>query len=293
MVKPLLYETELVAALYQQFRRANSFVIGMALISRNGLHALIQDMTNCLLRGGKGSVLFGVDLPTNPDAISELVQLRDKFAGQFRLRRFESGKQSTFHPKLFIFVGQNGDRSAIVGSANLTNSGLTANIEAGILVDDIRSTAKLHDYLDEIYEGGHAKEVDAEWLADYRKLWREREKLQQQVDRVRSKASRLRASKNETARIPSRIKGSRFLFTGRLTEFSREKLHKLVEKFGGRALKGEGSAGTVDCLVSGKLSGGRKTTRKQRAARACGTPVIHAEQFLAILQREKRRRGIR
>ena len=89
------------------------------------------------------------------------------------MRRFQSGR-TFFHPKFSIFCGKTGKKTAIVGSSNLTEGGLSTNYETNVLVEDPRVVRQLLDYFEEHFEGAHAKAVDQSWLDQYRHLWTER-----------------------------------------------------------------------------------------------------------------------
>ena len=70
-------------------------------------------------------MLFGVDLPTDPDAIRSLkANFKVRHKENFEVRRFQPGTRF-FHPKVSVFVKRNGTKTAIIGSSNLTGGGLS------------------------------------------------------------------------------------------------------------------------------------------------------------------------
>lgn len=72
----------------------------------------------------------------------------------------ESGAAS-MHAKLLVI-----DRSvALVGSANVTGSALTANLECGLLVTDGSIPSRLHAHVDSLVERGHLVVLPARRLA--------------------------------------------------------------------------------------------------------------------------------
>ncbi|WP_144902180.1 phospholipase D-like domain-containing protein [Halobellus captivus] len=74
-------------------------------------------------------VIVGIDQKgTTKEALEDLLEL-DIGASVFYTR-----SPSTFHPKIYVFEGPDNGR-VIVGSSNLTNSGLFRNVESSILVD--------------------------------------------------------------------------------------------------------------------------------------------------------------
>jgi hypothetical protein len=83
---------------------------------------------------------------TQPEAVSRMLELQDRFPHQLRLRY---SSQETFHPKLFLFHGMKSD-TALVGSSNLTGGGTHANYEVNIALTGTRQTNILSE-LDEMF----------------------------------------------------------------------------------------------------------------------------------------------
>jgi HKD family nuclease len=98
----------------------------MALVTKSGLARVLSSIEHCLKRRGRGQVLFGIDLPTDPDAIQSLCALETRHKGNFEIRRFQPGRRF-FHPKVSVFVSRGGAKTAIIGSSNLTGGGLSEN----------------------------------------------------------------------------------------------------------------------------------------------------------------------
>ncbi len=279
---------QLEEALKKQLSGCCRFSIAMALVSRDGLAMIEPALDKCLKRDGvDGQLLFGINLPTDPEAISRLMELANRHRGNFTLRRFESGRQGVFHSKLYLFESQRGSTTAILGSSNLTVGGLIANVEANVLVSDSQTVQSLWCNFDEHFEGGHAKNVDAGWLASYRQIWQQHEVLWEKWRRSASRVNRLPEQRIQSQPIPKRIQGNHFLFTGRIPDHPRRELYPEIERLGGVVRKRANSAGTVHCLVHGEIVG---ASVKLKAARKVGTPVIHEQQFLAILDRERKLR---
>lgn len=82
--------------------------------------------------------LVGIDhCRSDPDALSHLhslprseVRIHD---GAFVTGRHGCPPRVSFHPKLYMFYGRNG-MASVVGSGNLSHTGLRVGIEAGVLV---------------------------------------------------------------------------------------------------------------------------------------------------------------
>ncbi len=278
-MKALQSEGELIRQFQTELAKASKFSLGMALVTKSGLDLIRSSIEHCLRSGGHGKVLFGVDLPTEPAAIETLCEIKTQYKGNFKVRRFQPGR-TFFHPKFSIFSGKTGPKTAIIGSSNLTEGGLSTNYETNVLIDDRRVARQFLDYFEEHFEGAHAKAVDQFWLDQYRHLWTERKKAEQRQKRLRDKARMLGKPPVD---LPRRLRGHVFAFTGGIAEWPRDsKLYPYVIKHGGQVAKRSGSMAGAECLVHADILGGRKTTKKLLTARERNIPIITEEQFFKL-----------
>jgi HKD family nuclease len=283
-MKALQAENELLECFTTELGRASEFYLGMALVTKSGLKLILPSIERSLERQGHGQVLFGIDLPTDPDAIQSLCALQIRHKDNFEVRRFQPGKRF-FHPKVSVFVGRTGAKTAIIGSSNLTGGGLSENHETNVFLNDRRIIQTFLDYFEEHFQGAHARSVNQRWLDQYRQLWIERKRTEQRQRRLREKA---RSLDKPPSNVPSRIKGHVFAFTGKIAGWPRKRiLYPRVERRGGRVAK---SIGSAECLVHAEILGGRKTTRKLAKARQMNIPIITEEQFLRLVGRKARNR---
>lgn len=285
-MKVLQAENELLERFKTELARASKFYLGMALVTKGGLKLVLSSIERCLEKRGHGQVLFGIDLPTDPDAIQSLRALQTRYKGNFEVRRFQPGKRF-FHPKISAFVGRTGARTAIIGSSNLTGGGLLENYETNVFLNNRRVAQKFIDYFEEHFQGAHARRADQRWLDQYRQLWIERKKIEQRQRRLREKAHSLGTPPSN---VPNRIKGHVFAFTGRIAGWPRKKLYPYVEHRGGRLAMTARGIGSAECLVHAEVLGGRKITRKLLKARQMNIPIITEEQFLSLMRRKARTR---
>lgn len=278
-MKALQSEGDLVRQFNAELGRASEFCFGMALVTKSGLNLIRPSIDRCLGRGGRGRVLFGVDLPTEPAAIDVLCEIKAQHRRNFELRRFQPGKRF-FHPKFSIFCGKGGKRTAIIGSSNLTGEGLDANYETNVLLDDERVVRQFLDYFEEHFQGAHAKPVDEFWLDQYTHLWTKRKRAEERQRRLREKT---RTLGKPSANIPHHLRGHVFAFTGAIADWPREsRLYPYILKRGGHFARSADSMAGAECLVHGDILGGRKTTKKLKAAREHNIPIITEEQFLKL-----------
>jgi HKD family nuclease len=294
MTRPLLYERQLVTKIQRELASAKQFKIATAMVSIAGVKQICSSIGRCLEKGGCGKVLFGIDLPSDPKAIGSLRDIEIEYSGQLELKYFRPLKNRIFHPKLFLFRTRSGKTSAIIGSSNLTGGGLTENYEANVWVQTSAVANQLADYFDEHFEGAYSSRVTSEWIASYRKEWRQRKKLLDRLRRLRQKSqamARKHIGKSYTAK---RIKGYRLAFTGGILDWPRtHRLYPLVKRLGGIIVEAE-QISNANLLVQTERMGGRKTTRKLRGARHFHIPIITEEDFWALVSKAKamRRRKV-
>ena len=279
-MKALQAENELLNHVTRELTKASEFYLGFALVTSGGLKLVLPTIERCLRKRGRGQVLFGVDLPTDPEAIHSLMILQIRHKDNFEVRLFQSGKRF-FHPKISIFVKSNGAKVAIIGSSNLTAGGLGKNHEANVLLDDREVVESFQDYFEQHFQGAHARRVDEDWLNQYRQLWIDRKKAEQRQRQLREEARSLGGT---PSKAPNKLTGHIFAFTGRIADWPRKRiLYPQVERRGAQVAK---SIGSAQYLVQAELLGGRKTTRKLIKARKLKIPIITEEQFLKLMGRK-------
>lgn len=94
---------------------------------------LTDALQTFLRHGGQASFVVGIDLQnTTREGLKALLDLEDH--GQSETFVFHNEGGGIFHPKLYLFRNEEEAR-LVVGSNNLTESGLYVNVEAGLQVD--------------------------------------------------------------------------------------------------------------------------------------------------------------
>lgn len=108
--------------------------IAVAFLKEAGLRIILDEMKSFLERGGDLRMVIGTDFfLTEPSALRRLLQLGREFPS-FEWRIVEQSSVSTFHPKYYRFSAA-GHQWVMTGSANLTEGGLTGNIETSALAE--------------------------------------------------------------------------------------------------------------------------------------------------------------
>jgi HKD family nuclease len=295
MIRPLLYERQLVTKVQRELASAQQFQVATAMVSVAGVEWIHRSIEQCMEKGGSGRILFGIDLPSDPKAIERLRDIATEYSGQLELKYFRPLKNRIFHPKLFLFRTRSGKTSAIIGSSNLTGGGLTENYEANVWVQTSALANELADYFDEHFEGAYSSRVTSEWIASYRKEWQQRKKLLDRLRRLRQKSQAIARKHVGKSYSAKRIKGYRLAFTGGISDWPRSsRLYPLVRRLGGEIVEIK-QISTANCLIHAELMGGRKTTRKLRGARHFHIPIITEEDFWALVRKEEtiRRRRLK
>ena len=134
-------------------RETNEALFALAFVRQSGVNLLVKEMSNLIQRKGKLLILFANDFgATEADAVVSLQEIGAEV-------KFFSSQQS-FHPKGYIFKKSN-EGYAIIGSSNLSASGLSTGIEWSVSVNS--SEVDFSQFLSEfnyLWASPHAKSVD-------------------------------------------------------------------------------------------------------------------------------------
>ena len=107
--------------------------IAVAWVRASGMNYLSDRLANFLRHGGHLSIVVGIDIQnTTREGLQALLDLEQYGRCETFVYHNEAG--SIFHPKLYLFRNEEEAR-LIVGSNNITQSGLYVNVEAGLQVD--------------------------------------------------------------------------------------------------------------------------------------------------------------
>jgi HKD family nuclease len=117
-----------------------------AFVSQDGIKLLLEDAAFVnFVENGSFKLVVGIDQITNERALNRLRELRDKYKGLEVVAFYHSLKGSLFHPKFTWFKNKQGG-VLVVGSGNLTASGLRSNWEAfGVMQVDKSDLKKIED----------------------------------------------------------------------------------------------------------------------------------------------------
>jgi HKD family nuclease len=124
----------------------SSFNAFVAFVSTGGLKNIIDEMLAFRKAGGAIKLYLGVNLnATSKEALEKLLE------NEIESYVIYSPNNIIYHPKIYAFEGDETTR-AIIGSSNLTESGLFQNIEASVCVDFESDDENGSEFLADIYD---------------------------------------------------------------------------------------------------------------------------------------------
>lgn len=127
-------------------RNYNVFNAFVAFVSTGGLRNIIEELVAFREDGGEIKFFIGVNLnATSKETLEQLLA--------FKIESYViySPNNIIYHPKIYAFEG-NTTRRAIIGSSNLTESGLFQNIEASVCLDFNIDDENGNEFLSDIYD---------------------------------------------------------------------------------------------------------------------------------------------
>lgn len=127
----------------QNYNTFNAFV---AFVSTGGLNNIIDQLLTFREAGGKIKLYLGVNLnATSKEALEKLLE------HEIESYVIYSPNNIIYHPKIYAFTGDVTTR-AIIGSSNLTESGLFQNLEASVCIDFESDDENGSEFVADIYD---------------------------------------------------------------------------------------------------------------------------------------------
>lgn len=124
----------------------NSFNAFVAFVSTGGLKNIIDQLIQFKANGGEIRLYLGVNLnATSKEALEKLLE------HEIESYVIYSPNNIIYHPKIYTFEGGEVTRT-IIGSSNLTTSGLFQNVEASVCVDFENDDENGSNFIADIYE---------------------------------------------------------------------------------------------------------------------------------------------
>lgn len=156
---------------------ANEFKAAVAFLNSNGLDSLRDGIEGILEREGSVQLVHGADFHvTDPEAVHYLVALRERCAmfHYYVHCGWMPTHRQRFHPKLYIATTAEDRCMAVVGSSNLTHSGLTDNVEVNSIIRGRLAEAQLQrcsDIFDSMVRDEALVEPSLAFAERYQEVW--------------------------------------------------------------------------------------------------------------------------
>ena len=183
-------------------RDSGSLGIAVAYVTGEGLGRIEDSLGQALNRNGSVQIVHGADgAVTDPDAIGKLREWSLNYPGlgyrvQFN-RNMADGP--LFHPKLYWYERLNRMTTCIIGSSNLTGSGLSRNVEANAIIigpPDNAEIRKCRAAFDGLFGSQELIEPSDSFVEMYRQI-HDRERWQRQLLRRDNELASLYAALGE------------------------------------------------------------------------------------------------
>lgn len=163
---------KVLAHLLRELRGCDSFDFSVAFVRESGLILIADVLEELAARGVRGRILTGTYLTFNePRAFRRLLAMENVDVRVFN---------GSLHSKGYFFHHA-GSTHLIVGSANLTDTALTANQEWNIALsstddgDLVRSSRREFERL---WHHEKTSELSEGWIEEYERFYRERQRVQ-------------------------------------------------------------------------------------------------------------------
>lgn len=153
----------------EQFNNAKEIKLLVSYIKDSGFNFLYEELKAIASDENKKiQIICSLDMDiTSLDAIQKLIELGVEV-------KYYEMNQGTFHPKVWFFIHDDGNKTCVIGSANLTLAALRDNIEAGLLLNNKEQAPTLsnvENLFDNLWNDSNAKNIDEsllQSLIDYR-----------------------------------------------------------------------------------------------------------------------------
>ena len=164
------WEDPLLPHLLAELDRAERVDIAVAFIQKSGVRPLLEHLRDLLNRQGHLRLLTGDYLDiTDPEALLELSDLANESRGTLELRVYETTTTS-FHPKAYLFYGEDQTAIAYVGSSNLSESALRHGVEWNYRVvssDQGPAFSDVADAFEQLFVHPATRPIDYGWIRAY------------------------------------------------------------------------------------------------------------------------------
>ena len=161
--------------------------MAVAFLKKSGLKFLWEAIVEHLNKGNTINIIVGLNFGiTNPEALETLLDL---FEGNNKANLYLAKAEKmyhTFHPKLYVF-GKDDDFTIISGSANLTEGGISTNIECSMQVKTQRDDTvhkDTFDFINKLLSKEFSAIATTELINKYKVFYKEQKQIRKEVKKV-------------------------------------------------------------------------------------------------------------
>jgi HKD family nuclease len=196
--------TSISSNLSQDLKRelsgAGELWVAVGLLNNSGLLFILDKVPKAC----KLNFIVGIDLPTDPKALSKLLSLKSKRIINARVLTDEF-----FHPKVYI-IRSTGKLTAFVGSANCTMGGLKDNIEMTVGARDNGLCKSLINWFEKSLIP-NSQPLTSDFIKDYKPKYderiRRRKQEKKEIDKLKEKENlKIQANLKQKAQFISALK---------------------------------------------------------------------------------------
>ncbi len=183
-----------------ELKKADEIWIAVGLLNNSELQVILDTVPKTC----KLNFIAGIDLPTDPKALSKLLSLKGK-----RTINAKILTEEFFHPKVYIIKTER-QITAFVGSANCTMGGLEENIEMSIGTKDKTVCKNLIDWFKKSLIP-NAQPLTADFIKDYKPKYdnriKRRKKEKEEIEDLKEKEQiKIQANIKARAKFISALK---------------------------------------------------------------------------------------
>jgi HKD family nuclease len=156
--------TTFFSALRQLVQHASALDIAVSYVQVSGWE-LIEQLIAKIKSSGIRLLITDQFAITHPEA------LRKALERGIQIRNY--GGSRIYHPKVYLVYDADGrPKSAIVGSANISESGLNMGVEAGVVISDPYALEDLKNWFEQLFnDNKHTTAIDRESLKKFDRIW--------------------------------------------------------------------------------------------------------------------------
>ena len=164
-------KSPLISSLVADISNATQFDMAVAFITDSGLSQLQSYITDLIERGGILRILTGDYLEvTEPRALLKMLDWTQEYEVNAEVRVFRTDQELGFHPKVYLIHRGKTEKTAYIGSSNLTRHALTRGLEWNQRIEESSNReqiAQIQSEFERLFYHSKTSELSQEWIDEY------------------------------------------------------------------------------------------------------------------------------